>query len=732
MRAKSDIALLFVFGLQHVAACGGGDRDKPLANLDVVAACKAAFHRTKQPAPALEAARRAYNRNEWKDVAGCAALALDGPMAADANFYIGTALRELGDYKAAVAHLETAAALHRAAGKAATESSDLQSLSGVWCTLGDYSQALRAGGMALNAAERANDDRRITSAHLALADILREIGDFRGAELELEPALAARQLEDRTFARLQRGLLHIGQGHPTLARQPLSEALRDELAAPSPRDQVLGALYLNLSFLERKAGDFARALSDVEEAKRHGVDMMSYHLSRGLVYADMAELAKASADLALAEAENLGAETESFDAEAAWWIPFQRAEVSARLGNVTQAIADDHRAIAQLAKFALQSGVFGPTVIAKHRAPHVHLIELYAAEKRWRDAIEVIAMMDAQSLLSSKETAPDAQPLDSKLSPRSPIRMPSPDEGKRAVDAWRGRRLVIVVTGASRVWRIDVRDGEVTGSDVGDARQLSELARTLETDPTDPTAGAALGQAMLSPDLAPAQRVELLAVGPLARAPFAALRLGDRLAIARYPLVRAPGLLPRDPRGRPNRPAVVIGDPKGDLPAAALEARKLAAALKTTAVVGGAATRAAFAGAAGAELLHVAAHTEQRPDGATLELGDGAIGIGDIARLVPAPGLVVLASCGGAAGRDDAGNGSLTNAFLDAGADIVVATRWSVGDADAARFVDEFYRSGGAKDPVKAMAAAQLDSNLPAKTRAAFELFVARPTRTTP
>jgi CHAT domain-containing protein len=145
------------------------------------------------------------------------------------------------------------------------------------------------------------------------------------------------------------------------------------------------------------------------------------------------------------------------------------------------------------------------------------------------------------------------------------------------------------------------------------------------------------------------------------------------------------------------------------------------------ALVGAAATRAAFLGAAGAAILHVAAHTAQGRGGATLDLSDGPIGLADIARLAPAPRLVVLASCGAAAGRDDAGNGSLTTAFLDAGADAVVGTRWSVGDAEAAQFIAAFYAANGARDPAHALAQVELDPKLAMTTRAAFELFIARP-----
>ncbi|MBC7973620.1 MAG: CHAT domain-containing protein [Myxococcales bacterium] len=107
----------------------------------------------------------------------------------------------------------------------------------------------------------------------------------------------------------------------------------------------------------------------------------------------------------------------------------------------------------------------------------------------------------------------------------------------------------------------------------------------------------------------------------------------------------------------------------------------------------------------------------------------GWISAPEIEKLTPAPGLVVLASCGGAAGRDDGGNGSLVAAFLDAGADTVIGTGWSVDDADAARLIKAFYAHGGATDPVRALGAAQRSSGLAPTAWAAFEAFVSRPMR---
>ena len=691
-----------------------------------IASCERELDRTSDLHRAIDAAIAAYHLQRPEDELRFAMRALAAStFAADAHFYAGHAQRMRGDYGAAASHLELAARLYAQAGNRPAVSRAEQLRASVWYQLGEYDEALNADEAARAAALYAHDERMVTFVDLARVKILREIGDLRAAEVVAELTLAeARAPADQVLARLERAILHIDQGHPALARLPLMQALQVEAAAQAPRPETLQALHLNLALVERRAHGFAAALEEMEHAKRAGADAMSYHLNRGLVYADMGRLTEASADLAIAEAA-------APDGGWAWQVPWQRAKIAARSMAVADAITADRRAIERVARLAAKSGAFGPTVIAQHREPHLHLIGLLAHDERWRDVLDVVATMDGQSLLDSREAATEVSPTSAARPSATPPmpRSPDPAAATGAVDAWRGRRLIVLVPGGERIWRIDVCDGQLTGHDVGDASELADLARRLETDPSDVEAGRALGIALLPPALALRERIALLVVGPLARAPLAALQVGSHPAIASYQLMRAPGLLPRAAVARPNRPAIAVGDPNGDLPAAAREARRVATQLGGSALVGTAATRGAFAAAAGADVLHVAAHTTQRRDGATLDLADGPVTLADVAKLVPAPRLVVLASCGGAAGRDDAGNGSLTMAFLDAGADAVVGTRWSVGDADAARFIEAFYANGGDRDPVRALGQTQLASSLPATTWAAFEAFVARPTR---
>ncbi len=691
-----------------------------------IVSCAAELSRTQQPARAVDAALAALYLSRPHDAVRFAEAALHGPTAGDAHFIIGAAQLALEQPASAQVHLVLAATLHHIVGDERAQARDFHQLSGVSYKRGDYRAALRAEQATRAVALRAHDDAMAIYADIARADILREIGDLHGAEAAIQQAMVtARQPTDRMYALLKRGILHLEQGHPGLARAPLMEALQLASTAPSPSLDILAALHLNLSYVERKAGAYPRAFEEVERAKQCGTDAMSYHLNRGLVYADQGQLPAAAADLAIAE-------TESPDGEWAWWVPFQRARVLARLHEDDAAIAADRRAIARVASFASRLGGLGATMIAQHREPYLHLLGLYAARQRWADVLGVVATMDSESLLASIAEASDfADAMHRPVPPRATRASPiaSPDAVSDVVEPWRGHRLVIVVPGGDRIWRLDVSGGQIAGTDVGDARELTALARKLETAPDDAEAGHKLAAAMLAPDLAPDRRVALLVIGAMARAPLAGLRIGGELAVVRYPLVRVAGVLPRAARHRPTSGVIAIGDPGSDLPASTREARDVARQLRGSALVGPAATRAGLASAAAARVLHVAAHTAQRTGEAALELADGPVTATDIAQLALAPDLVVLASCGAAAGRDDAGNGSLAHAFLDAGARIVVATRWSIDDAGAAALMAAFYRAGGDRDPVQALGQAQRTSTLPASTWAAFEVFVARPER---
>jgi CHAT domain-containing protein len=212
------------------------------------------------------------------------------------------------------------------------------------------------------------------------------------------------------------------------------------------------------------------------------------------------------------------------------------------------------------------------------------------------------------------------------------------------------------------------------------------------------------------------RRVLLVPHGPLQALPFAALwdpRTGHRLVQDRT-LLYAPSatvwsrLTARSPGG--TSPPLVLGDPGGDLPAAAEEARAVACLWGVPAHLGREATEEALrSGARDASLLHVATHavvSEEDPLFTYLKLAgsggeadprrDGRLELHEVVEGLDLGGtsLVVLPACRSADGPRTRGDEvtSLARAFLLAGARSVVTTAWAVDDDDAAALMVDFHR----------------------------------------
>lgn len=144
--------------------------------------------------------------------------------------------------------------------------------------------------------------------------------------------------------------------------------------------------------------------------------------------------------------------------------------------------------------------------------------------------------------------------------------------------------------------------------------------------------------------------------------------------------------------------ALVVADPRGDLPQARREGDEVSALLRAHGWTvelrtGAAATRAAVeAGLAEVALLHYAGHgrdlDDRRWDGALL-LADGQLEVADVVASATVPRWVVLSGCQTAViGRGDL---TLAQAFVVAGAQAVVATATVVDDALARGFAQRLY-----------------------------------------
>jgi hypothetical protein len=274
------------------------------------------------------------------------------------------------------------------------------------------------------------------------------------------------------------------------------------------------------------------------------------------------------------------------------------------------------------------------------------------------------------------------------------------------------RQALVFFEAEGRFWRIGVVRSHIRIEPL--AASAEEIGRRVDdflARPDDRQPAEDLGRLLLPMGSLPArgEPVFLVPDGVLGQIPFAALRPTDHPLVEDHPVVYLPSLSALSaarPAGSAG-PSVVLGDPRGDLPAAAREAREVAALLRTVPRTGKDAAREILEQAAGASVLHLATHTGIGPRGPWLALADGEVGSGFLLARRIRPRLVTLATCASAARRGRGLWGSLAASFLAAGSRAVLASLWSVEDEAARRFVLRFYAEGGMRDPAPALARAQ-------------------------
>ncbi|HEU4538544.1 MAG TPA: tetratricopeptide repeat protein, partial [Polyangiaceae bacterium] len=542
---------------------------------------------------------------------------------------------------------------------------------------GDYDQAVALIKLASEAAGRSSDSSLDAYLQVARGDVLWNGGDFVEAETVLERALRhTHEPATLAWAHLTLGLVYLESERDVYAEKSLQRAL--DLATPLAQARVVDAARLNLAWLARRAGRFDEA-EEVFASFGESSERGQLAFNRGLVAADRGDLERAADFL-------LKAEKSEMTGNWAWPVAYERGVVAERRGRLDEARASYRRAIDTIDELRARSGSMAAHVLAAHRLPHERLVALAAREGRWHDVLSVVLSLDLSMVLATDPTPRDVQ-LDGKPTHAdgASVRRLKPQffdvelggkgtheasEVERTLNAWRGRRLVVLVPGGDRrdpargrLWRLEVVDGEVKGVDAGPLERLEQLARTLEATPDDRVAARALGEALIPPS-PPGEPVDVLALGPIARAPLGALRHGDALVTASTPLARVLGLRPwTKPRvAAKGRRVVVLGDPLGNLPSAAREAAIVAEGLNAPALLGFEATQDALASARGASLLHVASHATEGADGTALLLADGPLTAPAVNALGATARLVVLSSCASAASRDGSGWGSLAAA----------------------------------------------------------------------
>ncbi|RZB13270.1 CHAT domain-containing protein [Streptomyces sp. F001] len=217
-----------------------------------------------------------------------------------------------------------------------------------------------------------------------------------------------------------------------------------------------------------------------------------------------------------------------------------------------------------------------------------------------------------------------------------------------------------------------------------------------------------------APFLAGARRLVIVPHGVLHRLPWAVVtcRAGIGDAAGRpLPIYTVPSLqvarLHADMPPLSARNALVVGDPRGDLGFARLEAERVAKILRTEdTLIGERATiSAVLDGLSKASVAHIGAHAifdPAEPLSSGLSLADGMLTVRRLLEHRSELDLLVLSAC--STGRSAALGGDellgLTTAFLQAGARQLVVSLWPVLDATTIDLMGAFHTAHRAGKPV--------------------------------
>jgi hypothetical protein len=353
-----------------------------------------------------------------------------------------------------------------------------------------------------------------------------------------------------------------------------------------------------------------------------------------------------------------------------------------------------------------------PWMLARRKLPYAELLALLVEQRRTIDALVVAESLHARAWLDAVlggagERATAEQAL-AAARIRQRLRVASPPlDGASLMSTVGDREALVFLTTGAVMWRAHVVRG-IVAFDQLPAETLA-LARQFNSAPGDPATSEQISAALLPADLADSRRpLYVIATGPLADLPFAALRQRGHYLIDERPVARLPGLAAlRTPASTWDQRAIFLGDSRGDLPDAAHEVRELAAAMGVSASVGPAASRQVLASARGARILHIAAHGLTTSAGRAIALADGNLTAADVLDAGLDPQVVVLSGCATAASDDAESWNGFPSAFLAAGSRYVVATLRSVDDAPAAQVIEAYYAQPASMNPIERLAGAQ-------------------------
>lgn len=730
---RRELAITVTLAAGFAAAATCGHRQPTLASAcraasegsqpQTAALCLASFVLTNDPATGALAARALEAQGGAEDIIERLAAAIgDSNAGADAWLAAGNARKAHDPARAVIAYRR--ALDHRAPDNVSGRIRDTIGLLLAFAEQGDYQNATQKAADAYELASRATSDQDRGLALLDIALLLIEIGDLETTARLVDEAehVVAPASAFYPYLRQLHGLIEQRRGHPALARQALREARSDALQR---HNEALGwDVYVNLLDLALEQGDVREAralLTGGPAVPDRAADRAAraYYQARLLV-----QDGKFAAAVQVA-GEALGRDPAEWvqQLEAIRGAALRR---SGRPGEAEQALL---RAIGALEdqRETINDATVKSWLMAQRRAPFEELFVLYLEQGRPLDALAVVQRAIARSVVDELlrgRPSPGAVPgeiisagarLTAARTLSRSLRA-SPGTAAPPIDTvvarLRGRHVVTYFRADRELWALAItRDSELVARRIGDVTQIARLVSRWLARPGDAELAAQLGEQLLPQPLVPPAGETLFVVldDALRDVAFAALRWRGAYLVERNPVAYGLSAASLAIERAPRRGAspVVIGDPTNDLPDARREAIEVGEALEVAPYLGAAATRAVVLGAANASVLHIAAHTGASANGPAIHLAGAAIDATAILAQPIAPPLVVVLGCGSARIEDRDELGPLASAFIAAGADAVVASRWTVDDAIARRFARAFYAAGGARDPIAALAAAQ-------------------------
>ncbi|MBX5482940.1 MAG: CHAT domain-containing protein [Myxococcaceae bacterium] len=687
---------------QRSASCEAMLADRQFA--DAAEACSREFEARREGALAAAAAMAWLGAGE-PDQAWKWANLPEGRDLVRARRVRGVVLKLRGDVEGAQRELKWALSEALETSQHGEASRAAHALAGLQWEHGEYSAAWKTLDLSIDEAKRARDGSALALAELARGDVLRTLGDARGATEYFRRALedSAAWPNDQLYALLKVGLSERDRGAFALARKHFEKAL--DIAGSSGNRRHVSGLRVDLAETYALAGEAdaaERLLAEVDPSMQREWIVLSLRARIALLRND--------AELALRHLAQI--DPEQVPEGLRWEVSFLRGRAWWLDGNRREAEEAWQQAIQEVEKLSASEPEYQGWVLARRRKPYDALFSSLASRGEFSGAWEVVArLLLSESLAFKGAEGTDIQrALAAAESLKAQWKQSSwwvPPQSSPAPDP---RDILVLHEAEGRLWIGRRVENVVRWIDAGPLQQLDPLLNGFLAAPENAETAEQLGRMLWTTGGLHQSAVPLFvaASGRLRGLPLAALRVDGRYWVELRPIARLPTLTPPgdDPPHFGGAP-VVAGDPRGDLPGARKEVEWVAARVGAHPLLGEAVTRKAVLSARGSALLHLATHAEISLEGTRLVLADGDLSAQEILRHRPFARVVVLAACASAAGRDAAGSDSLTTAFLRAGSGAVLGTLRTVPDEAAQQLVRAFYEEGGANDPVGALARAQ-------------------------